>query len=107
MAEKMEDREKDFSEETLALKIDKRIDAIEKKPLKNESIFLTTSFAVFSLVVIEIVFSPLLNWLYGVVMGKLAVYLAVLYGVILLFIGGFFFYVGLLLVWYRRQQPEK
>ncbi len=100
MSEEEEDWEHEYPEGSLGWKINRKIDAIEAQPLKSGAAFLSIFAVLFAPVVVEVFFHPFQKWLEGFQTYGLAFYNAQLYAVMLLFIGGFFFYFGVRLVWH-------
>jgi len=102
-----EDWEHEYPEGSLGWKINRKIDAIEAQPLKSGAVFLFIFAAFFTPVVVEIFFHPFQTWLEGFQTYSLAFYNALQYAVILLFIGGFFFYYGVRLVWHGLKLSKR
>jgi hypothetical protein len=100
-----EDGEDEYPEGSLGWKINRKLDAIDSKPLKSGTVFLAISSVLFAPAVIEIALywsafpspsSPFFDWLRFVrgMSYSLAGYYTVVYIVtLLMFAGGFLYYV--------------
>jgi hypothetical protein len=99
--------EHEYPPGSLGYKINRKIDAVEEHALKSGKIFLSIFAVLFATVVIEVLVHPFQLWREGLEPYNLAMYHTILYAVTLLFIGGFFFYYGVRLVWHGRKLSNR
>jgi hypothetical protein len=101
--------EDDYPEGSAGWKFNQKMEAIEKHALKAGSIFLS-AFAILMLIVfVEATceYGPFFLWRLSIEPYNLAFYNTVVYGIILLILGSFFFYYGARLTWHGWKQRGK
>ncbi len=103
ISEEEEDWEHEYPEGSLGWKINRRLAAIDAKPLKYGKIFLVVFAALLVPVIIEFLFQPFLNWLATFGAYDLAQYYTVVYAVTLLMFAGGFLYFGMRLIFSKNR----